>query len=290
MTTANRLKDKLRSGKPAFVFSVRMSRTVNIVSLATALGYDAFYVDLQHSSISIDTAAQICTTAMHSDVTAFVRVPSLEPGMIARVLDSGAQGILAPDIRSEKEAKALVQAALIAPRGDRSVGGGIPNPRHRGVPAEKMAEAVNDATLLIAMIETPTPSTRRKKSSASRASTRSRSAPTISPLRWGSGQMTHERVQEAYAKAIAACRAHKQAADRRRHAQEGAARRLPPDGSGTLLLHRRGQQFRARRRARLPCGGEGRRRGFCGLTRKPCCRPTVLILAAGQAFAHGRIH
>ena len=210
MTTANRLKDKLRSGEPAFVFSVRMSRTVNVVSLASALGYDAFYVDLQHSSISIDTAAQICTAALHSDVTAFVRVPSLEPGMIARVLDSGAQGILAPDIRSEKEAKALVQAALIAPKGDRSVGGGIPNPRHRGVPAEKMAEAVNDATLLIAMIETP---------DAVDAAEEIIGVDGIDAIQIGTndlttamgipGQMTHERVQEAYAKVIAACRAHK---------------------------------------------------------------------------------
>ena len=186
-----------------------MSRTVNVVSLATALGYDAFYVDLQHSSISIDTAAQICTTALHSDVTAFVRVPSLEPGMIARVLDSGAQGILAPDIRSEKEAKALVQAALIAPKGDRSVGGGIPNPRHRGVPAEKMAEAVNDATLLIAMIETP---------DAVNAAEEIIGVDGIDAIQIGTndlttamgipGQMTHERVQEAYAKVIAACGAH----------------------------------------------------------------------------------
>jgi len=71
-------------------------------------------------------------------VTAFVRVPSLEPGLIARVLDGGAQGILAPDIRLAADAQALVRAALIAPKGDRSVASGIPNPRFKGVPADKI--------------------------------------------------------------------------------------------------------------------------------------------------------
>ena len=123
----NILKDRLRSGEPTFVFSVRMARTVNIVALAEATGYHGLYVDLQHSSISMDTAAQIFSAALHSSVTAFVRVPSLEPGLISRVLDAGAQGILMPDIRSGAQARALVQAALISPKGDRSVGGGIPN-------------------------------------------------------------------------------------------------------------------------------------------------------------------
>jgi 4-hydroxy-2-oxoheptanedioate aldolase len=68
----NLLKERLKSGKPAFVFSVRMARTVNIVSLAQAVGYHGIYVDLQHSSISIDTAAQVFSTALHSEVTAFV--------------------------------------------------------------------------------------------------------------------------------------------------------------------------------------------------------------------------
>ena len=151
---ANPLKARLMSGEPTFCFSARMARTVNIVALAQATGYHGFYVDLQHSSISIDTAAQIFQTALHSDVTAFARVPSLEPGLISRLLDAGAQGILAPDIRSAEQAMALVNAALIAPRGERSVGGGIPNPRLSGVAPASLGQATNDATLLIAMIET----------------------------------------------------------------------------------------------------------------------------------------
>jgi len=206
--SANPLKDRLIAGEPTFVFSVRLARTVNIVSLAQSAGYHGIYVDLQHSSISIDTAAQIFSTALHSEVTAFVRVPSLEPGLISRVLDAGAQGILAPDIRSAAEARALVKAALIAPKGDRSVGGGIPNPRFKGLSGGALATAVNNATLLIAMIETE---------DAVEAAAEIIGVDGIDAIQIGSndlttsmgipGQYKHERVRTAYGKVIAACKA-----------------------------------------------------------------------------------
>ncbi len=206
--TANLLKQRLQAGEPSFVFSVRMARTMNIVALAEAVGYHGFYVDLQHSSIGIDTAAQIFATALHSNVTAFVRVPSLEPGQISRVLDSGAQGILAPDIRSAAEAKALVKAALIAPKGDRSVGGGIPNPRFKGLSGGALAKAINDATLLIAMIETE---------DGVAAAADIIGVDGIDAIQIGSNDLTtsmgipgeykHKRVREAYRKVIEACNA-----------------------------------------------------------------------------------
>lgn len=204
----NLLKERLKSGEPAFVFSVRMARTVNIVSLAQAVGYHGIYVDLQHSSISIDTAAQIFSTALHSEVTAFVRVPSLEPGLVSRVLDAGAQGILAPDIRSAEEAKALVKAALISPKGDRSVGGGIPNPRFQGLAGNALTTAINDATLLIAMIETE---------AGVETAADIIGVDGIDAIQIGSndlttsmgipGQYKNERVKEAYRKVIEACKA-----------------------------------------------------------------------------------
>ena len=203
----NNLKNRLRAGETSYVFSVRMARTMNIVAMAEAVGYHGFYVDLQHSSISIDTAAQIFQTALHTSVTAFVRVPSLEPGLISRLLDAGAQGILAPDVRSADQAQALVRAALIAPRGDRSVGASIPNPKFKGLFGAALASAMNDATLLIAMIETEDAAERADEIIAvdgidailigSNDLTNSMGIP---------GQFTDERVQAVYGKVIAASR------------------------------------------------------------------------------------
>jgi 2-keto-3-deoxy-L-rhamnonate aldolase RhmA len=205
--SANPLLERLKANEPTYVFSVRMSRTAAVVTLAEEVGYHGVYVDLQHSSISIDTCAQICWTALHSDITAFVRVPSLEPGLISRVLDAGAQGILAPDIRSGAAARGLVEAAMIAPLGDRSVGGGVANPRFRGLKGAALARAVNEATLLIAMIETE----EGVEAAADIAGTEG-----ISAIQIGSNDLTtsmgipgdflNERVMRAYEKVITACR------------------------------------------------------------------------------------
>ncbi|HWA50487.1 MAG TPA: aldolase/citrate lyase family protein [Dongiaceae bacterium] len=205
---ANLLKARLKAGEPSFVFSVRMARTVNIVSLAQGLGYHGIYIDLQHSSMSIDMAAQMFGAALHSEVTAFARPPSLEPGFISRLLDSGAQGILAPDIRSAADASALVKAALISPKGERSVGTGIPNPRFKGLSGGALGAAINDATLLIAMIETE---------EGVEAAAEIIGVDGIDAIQIGSndlttsmgipGQYTHERVKVAYRKVIEACKA-----------------------------------------------------------------------------------
>ena len=151
----NTFKDRLAANEPAFIFAARSARTIDIVWLAAAAGFHALYVDLQHSSIDLDATAQICQAAHATSVTALARVPSLEPGLIARLLDAGAQGIIAPDIRSAADATHLVEAALLEPRGHRSVASGIPTPRTLGIAPEALNDALNGATLLIAMIESP---------------------------------------------------------------------------------------------------------------------------------------
>ena len=206
--STNPLLTRLLTKETNFVFSVRSSRTTSVVAFAEQLGYHGLYVDLQHSSISIDTCAQICWTALHSGLTAFVRPPSLEPGLISRVLDGGAQGILAPDIRSGAQARALVEAAMIAPLGDRSVGGGAENPRFRGLKGGALAKAINDATLLIAMIETE---------EGVEAAAEIIGTEGISAIQIGSNDLTtsmgipgdflNERVKRVYGKVIEACKA-----------------------------------------------------------------------------------
>lgn len=204
----NTIKESLKAKEASFCFSVRMARTVNIVALAKAAGYHGFYVDLQHSSISVDAAAQMCVAALYTDITALVRVPSLEPGLISRMLDAGAQGIIAPDVRSAADAEALVRAALIAPLGDRSMGSGIPDPRFQGVSGGALPDAINEATLLIAMIETE---------EAAAAAADIIGVAGIDAIQIGSndlttsmgiaGQYGHARMREVYARVIEACNA-----------------------------------------------------------------------------------
>jgi 4-hydroxy-2-oxoheptanedioate aldolase len=84
-------------------------------------------------------------------VTPLVRVPWNEPGIIGKVLDGGAQGVIAPMVNTREQALALVAAAKYPPAGSRSNG---PIRAGLGYPAGGYQRTANDDVLVIPMIET----------------------------------------------------------------------------------------------------------------------------------------
>src|SRR5665213_2989849 len=106
----NRLKHLLAAREPSYVLTVRFSRTSDIAGVAQASGHDAFYIDLQHSVISLDDTAHICQIGLALGITPLVRIPTINPSLIGRLLDAGAQGIIVPDIETAEEAAIVAQA------------------------------------------------------------------------------------------------------------------------------------------------------------------------------------
>jgi 2-keto-3-deoxy-L-rhamnonate aldolase RhmA len=80
--------------------TVRPVSSVEIVRIAKTAGFDAIYVDLEHSSFSLETTGQLSVMALEAGVPALVRVPARTPEYISRVLDGGALGVIAPGIGS----------------------------------------------------------------------------------------------------------------------------------------------------------------------------------------------
>src|SRR5262249_26062789 len=60
----NSMKQKLAAGELVLCMNLRLARTVDIAMVAQAGGYDALYVDMEHSPYSIDTTATICAAAL----------------------------------------------------------------------------------------------------------------------------------------------------------------------------------------------------------------------------------
>ena len=56
--------------------TVRLTRGIEIVRIAKTAGFDMLYVDLEHSSLSVDATGQICMAALDAGVAPFVRVPA----------------------------------------------------------------------------------------------------------------------------------------------------------------------------------------------------------------------
>src|SRR6266699_5334875 len=127
----NGVKDKLASNDVVLSMIVRLVRTVEIAQIARTAGFDSIYIDVEHSSFSLDTTGQICMACLAVGITPFVRVPSIAPECISRVLDGGALGVIAPHIESPQEAARIVRAAKFPPFGNRSFTGSLPHLQFR---------------------------------------------------------------------------------------------------------------------------------------------------------------
>lgn len=149
----NRVLETLRRGDVATALSIRLVRTPEIVLLARAAGFDGVFVDLEHSTISPDAVSHISLAALAAGLTPLVHVRSANSESIGPCLDGGALGIIVPHVDSPQECQVAVAAARYPPRGVRGVSSALPFFDFRPVRSDIATEAVDKATLVIAMIE-----------------------------------------------------------------------------------------------------------------------------------------
>ena len=131
------------------------ARTPDVPAIAAACGYDAVYVDLEHTSTSLEAAAMLCASAVGSGISALVRVPSHDHSVIARVLDNGAVGIIVPHVNSKSEAELVVNAARFPPIGHRSIAGPNAVSGYQPRSATDLVAELERRTVVAVMIETP---------------------------------------------------------------------------------------------------------------------------------------
>ncbi|MGA7001306.1 MAG: aldolase, partial [Pseudolabrys sp.] len=70
--------------------ATRLARTAEIAMIADACGFDALFIDMEHCTISLDDAAQICVAALPIGVTPLVRIAGHHFEDATRLLDMGA--------------------------------------------------------------------------------------------------------------------------------------------------------------------------------------------------------
>ena len=114
-------------------------------------GWDSLTVDLQHG-VQDYLSMVHCFQAMQvHPVLPMVRVPWNEPGIIGKVLDGGAWGVICPMVNTPAEAQALAASCLYPPKGKRSNG---PIRAAAYGAASPYQASANDEVLVIPMIET----------------------------------------------------------------------------------------------------------------------------------------
>jgi 4-hydroxy-2-oxoheptanedioate aldolase len=145
-----RLRAVWRRGQAAVNGWLSIPSTVT-AELVARQDYDSITVDLQHGLIDYQCALTMMQAVNAAgDATVIARPPWLEPGIIMKLLDAGAWGILCPMINTPADAEALVRTCHYAPKGYRSVG----PTRAMMIYGSSYIQGANDVVVTLAMIET----------------------------------------------------------------------------------------------------------------------------------------
>ena len=121
-----------------------------LAEVAGTSGYDYVCIDMQHGMSDYDHVTAHLHALARTSAVPIVRVPWLEFGIIGRILDAGALGVIIPMVNSPEEAQYAVDACRYAPVGKRSFGPLGASTRYGG----GYAGTANDVVACIPMIET----------------------------------------------------------------------------------------------------------------------------------------
>ena len=210
MNIVNTAKNRLESGELALGIGLRQARTADVGKIMKTCGYDWLFIDMEHNSMSIDTAVQISVAAQDAGIAPIVRVPGFQHFHAARALDGGALGVVAPHVDTPEVAAEMVSNCKYPPVGRRSVTGGLPQIDFTaGRPQNEVIRAVNAATLVVVMVETPAAVENVEDIAA---------VPGVDSILVGTNDLCTEmgipgavgdpRIQEVMERVVAACRTH----------------------------------------------------------------------------------
>ena len=209
MKITNTAKNRLESGELALGIGLRQARTADIGKIMKTCGYDWLFIDMEHNSMSIDTAAQISVAAQDAGIAPIVRVPGFQHFHASRALDGGAQGVVVPHVDTAEVAAEMVSNCRYPPAGHRSVTGRLPQVNFEAHPQDEVTRSVNNATLVVVMVETPTAVENVEAIAA---------VPGVDSVLVGTNDLCTEmgipgavgdaRIQEIMERVVAACRAH----------------------------------------------------------------------------------
>ncbi len=110
-----------RPGPPTFGTWVKLP-TLETLEMIAQAGFEYVVIDMEHSPLGLETAYTIIFGAQALDMAVLVRVADRSGSLYQRLLDSGADGILVPQVSTIEQAEAAVAGMTFAPVGTRGMG------------------------------------------------------------------------------------------------------------------------------------------------------------------------
>jgi len=121
----NPLRRALSEDRPQIGTWINMIRNPAVLRLLQAAGLDYARVDMEHSSPSMETIADMALLSRALEFPIVVRPPEGNREWITRLLDGGVWNLQVPQVDTPEQAEAVVKAARYAPLGMRGMAGSL---------------------------------------------------------------------------------------------------------------------------------------------------------------------
>ncbi|MBW1666695.1 MAG: hypothetical protein JRI79_00590 [Deltaproteobacteria bacterium] len=122
MIFKNKLKAALKEGRVVFGPMVSEVRTPGIAVLFAQAGFDFFFLDMEHGCFTMETVSDMVLASRAVDIPIIVRPPSKSShDYLSRPLDSGASGLLIPQIQSVQDVQNVIKWCRYQPVGERGM-------------------------------------------------------------------------------------------------------------------------------------------------------------------------
>ncbi len=117
----NTLKSKLKNNELTIGSWITIGHP-SVIEVLSNVGFDWLTIDMEHTTIDYSTAQVLISTIQSYGMAALVRVSKNDEVYIKRVMDAGADGVIAPMINTADDARKAVEYVKYPPEGKRGVG------------------------------------------------------------------------------------------------------------------------------------------------------------------------
>jgi 2-keto-3-deoxy-L-rhamnonate aldolase RhmA len=141
------LREKVRGGWAlgTFVIDVPDAATLTTVALA---GFEFVVLDMEHSPLDFTRLEALLNAGRAASVPMLVRPWGQDTGLIGKILDMGAHGIMAPHVGSAERAREVVDEARFPPLGKRGF-----SPLSKFDAIEEPLKSLDESTYVVVQIE-----------------------------------------------------------------------------------------------------------------------------------------
>ena len=152
MNNKNTLKEKLNNGKTVIGTWSSLS-SPNVINVLGTTELDFVVIDMEHGSMSFETAENMVRAAEATDISPIIRTWDDDEQILLRTLETGTQSIMVPHVKTAKDAEKIAKACKYFPDGIRGLS---PYTRvhdftHEGI-SESLQKA-NQETLIGILVE-----------------------------------------------------------------------------------------------------------------------------------------